>query len=75
MKRGQAYVNAVLDMETGNIREYRHLINDPKTKKVWNTLASNEFGRLINGLKRGLSGTGTIKLIHKYEVPTGRTVT
>ena len=29
----------------------------------------------MNGLKRGISGTGTMKLIHKYEVPTGRTVT
>ena len=29
----------------------------------------------MNILKRGISGTGTMKLIHKYEVPTGRTVT
>ena len=29
----------------------------------------------MNGLKRGISGTGTMKLIHKYEVPTGRIVT
>ena len=29
----------------------------------------------MNGLKRGISGTGTMKLIHKYEVPIGRTVT
>ena len=29
----------------------------------------------MNGLKRGVSGTGTMKLIHKYEVPTGRIVT
>ena len=28
----------------------------------------------MNVLKRGTSGTGTMKLIHKYEVPTGRTV-
>ena len=75
MKRGQAYVNAVLATETGSMREYRHLINDPKTKQVWNTLAANEFGSLMNGLKRGISGTGTMKLIHKYEVPIGQTVT
>ena len=29
----------------------------------------------MNGPKRGISGTGTMKLIHKYKVPTGRTVT
>ena len=28
----------------------------------------------MNVLKIGTSGTGTMKLIHKYEVPTGRTV-
>ena len=52
------------------MREYRHLINDAKTKQVWDTLAANEFGRLMNGTKRGIAGTGTMKLIHKYEVPT-----
>ena len=56
-------------------REYRHLINDPKTKLAWNTSAANEFGCLMNGLKRGISVTGTMKQIHKYEVPTGQTVT
>ena len=29
----------------------------------------------MNGLKREIPGTGTLKLIHKYEVPTGKTVT
>ena len=29
----------------------------------------------MNGLKRGISVTGTMKLIQKYEVPTGWTVT
>ena len=57
------------------MKEYRHLINDPKTKQVWNNSAANEFGRLMNGLKVRISGTGTMKLINKYKVPTGRTVT
>ena len=35
MKRGQAYVNAVIDPQTGNLREYRHLINNLKTKQIW----------------------------------------
>ena len=52
MNRGKAYVKAVLDIETVNIREYRHLINDPKTKQVWNTSEANEFGRLMNRLKK-----------------------
>ena len=57
------------------MKEYIHMINEPKTKHVWNTSAANEFGRLMNGPKRGISVTRTMKLIHKYEVPTGRTVT
>ena len=75
MKRGLGYVNVVLDTETENMREYRHLINYPKTKQVWNTSTANEFGRLINGLKRGISETGAMKLIHKYKVLTARRVT
>ena len=75
MKSVQTYVNAVLDTETEDTREYRHLIKDSKTKQVWNTSSANEFGRLMNGLKRIILETGTMKLIHKYEVPTGRTVT
>ena len=75
MRIGKTYLNAVLDPQTGNMREYRQLINDPKTKQVWNTLEANEFGRLMIGLKRGISVTGTVNLIHKQEVPTGRTVT
>ena len=33
MKIVKSYVNAVLDLKTGNMREYRHLINDPKPNR------------------------------------------
>ena len=65
MQRVKAYVNAVIYLDIGNMKEYRHLINNSKTKQVWNTSAANEFGRLMNKLKRGISGTGTMNLIHK----------
>ena len=65
MQRGKAYVNSVLDPETGDMKEYRNLINDPKTKQAWNTSEANEFGRLMDGMKRGITGTGTMKLMHK----------
>ena len=52
------------------MREHRHLINDPRTKQAWNTSAANEFGRLMNGLKRGIQGTWTMNLIHKHKEPT-----
>ena len=57
------------------MRKYRRLIKCPKTKQVWNTSAANEFGILMNGLKRGISGTHTMNLIHKHKVTTRLTVT
>ena len=42
---------------SGSMMEYRHLISDPSTREVWEILASNEFGRLTKGLKRGIEGT------------------
>jgi len=37
------YVNAVLDGETGELLEYRHLIACPKYKQVWGALFGNEI--------------------------------
>ena len=40
MKRGKSYVNAVLDTDTVNMREYRHLINDPQNQTGMEHLGS-----------------------------------
>ena len=72
----QHYVNAVLDPITGQHLEYRHLIRNPQTKLLWEQSASNEFGRLMTGLKRGnILGTKTMRFIHRNEIPQGRTIT
>ena len=56
--------------------EYRDLVKDPTTKKVWTRSMANELGRLANGVgTRMKTGTETIKFIKKSQVPQGKTVT
>ena len=63
------YVNAVLDQETGELLEYRHLIKHPKHKKDWGYSFGNEIGRLEQGMPGQSKGTNTIIFIRKNEVP------
>ena len=37
------YANAVIDNETGEIMEYRHLLKDPKHRERWQRLFSKEI--------------------------------
>ena len=43
--------------------EFRHLIQDPSTKKVWNPAMSTEIDRLVY--------TKTIRFIKKRNIPRG----
>ena len=62
------YANAVLDGETGELMQYRHLINNPKYREDWFTSAGNEIGRLAQGMpSRGIEGTDTLVFIKKNE--------
>ena len=64
--------NAVLDMETGKLLEYRQLLKHPKFKEDWNVSAANKFGQLAQGIGGRIKGTDTIKLIKKSDVPQDR---
>ena len=55
--------------------EYRHLISDPITWDVWERWASNEFGRFMKEIKKGIEGTETMQFILKHEVPHDKKVT
>ena len=44
-------------------------------KVVWTRSLSNEWGRLAQGNKHGVTSTYTIYFIHNYEVPDGNRVT
>ena len=66
------YMNAVLDGETGELLEYRQLIQRPKYKDVWSKSFANEIGRLAQGIGGRVDPTNTIFFITKCEVPPGR---
>ena len=68
-------INAVIDAKTGEKREYRHLITNPETEKVWGNSMYCELGRLAQGTKRGTIGTDTLKFINKNLILQGRKVT
>ena len=56
-------LNAGIDPTTGEKREYRHLITDPVTRKIWDPALIAELGRLAQGTRNGEKGTDTIKFI------------
>jgi hypothetical protein len=59
------FAYAVLDNDTGNLLEYRHLIKHPKYKDTW----SNSFGTEIRQLA---TTTETIFFISKMDIPHNR---
>jgi hypothetical protein len=48
--RRRKYAAPVLDVDTGKLLEYRALLKHPKFKEAWSISASNEFGRLAQGV-------------------------
>ena len=63
---------AVLDGDTGELLEYRHLIKNPKYRKEWGYSFGNEIGRLAQGMPGRTEGTDTIQFIFKHEIPPDR---
>ena len=64
--------NAVLDKDTGEMMEYRHLIGNPKYRDIWIHGYGNELGRLAQGLKGRVEGTKTVFFIVKEDLPAAR---
>ena len=65
---------AILDDETGQSLEFRHLIKLEKYRDVWMKSFDNELGRLAQGI-RDIPGTDTIDFIPFTDVPKGEAVT
>ena len=40
----------VLNEETGELMEYRHLIGNPEYRELWQNSYGNELGRLAQGM-------------------------
>jgi hypothetical protein len=61
----QLFAYAVMDNDTGNLLEYRHLLQNPKYRDTW----SKSFGNKIRHLA---TTTETIFFINKHEIPIER---
>jgi len=59
------WAHPVLDNDTGNLLEYRHLIKHPKYRDIW----SNSFG---NKVRRLATTTETIAFMSKCDIPPER---
>jgi hypothetical protein len=66
---------SVTDPITDKQLEYRQLISNPRTKKVWLRSSANEFGRLAQSVGGCIKGTNTIQFIHHHEGPSHKTPT
>ena len=62
----------VLNKETGELMEYRHLIGNSKYRKLWQNSYGNKLGRLAQGMSGRVEGTNTFFFIHKKDVPAHR---
>lgn len=72
---GHHFANSVINPETGQLQEYKHLIQGPD-KELWTTSFANELGRLAQGVgSRMPTGTKTVFFINKLQVPKGRKAT
>ena len=63
---------AVLNEETGELMEYRHLIANPKYRPIWKPAYGKEIGRLAQGIPGVVEGTNTMVFIPRNEVPEDR---
>lgn len=66
------FANAVMDEDTGEMLEYRHLIKRPKYRDTWSKAFGKEIGRLAQGQKGVVEGTNALFFIPKSEVPPER---
>ena len=66
---------AVLDGDTGELLEYRHLMKNPKYKEIWGNLFGNKVGRLAQGMLGRISkekATNTVFFVKQNEIPSKR---
>ena len=65
-------MGAVIDDDTGELLEYRHLIQRPKYKKDWGFSFGNEIGRLAQGMPGRNTGTNTLHFLDRHNIPADR---
>ena len=57
-----------MDLETGELFEYRHLMAIPNYRAVWGRASRNEIGKLVKGIPGPVEGTNMMLFIKKEEV-------
>ena len=65
-------INAVLNEETGELMEYRHITKNPKYRQLYATSYSKELGHLSQGIPEKAEGTNTIYSTEKANIPAER---
>ena len=61
--------NAVLDEDTGELMEYRHLMKNPKYRQLYGKSYAKELGRLAQGMPGQVEGTNTFFSLTKLMSP------
>jgi hypothetical protein len=62
------FIGTIINDDTGNVLEYRHLIKMEKHKHIWIHGFANKLGPLFQGI-RNVPGTDRCFLIPKSQVP------
>jgi hypothetical protein len=63
------FISAIINDNTGDVLEYRHLMKIDKHKKMWAHGLANEIGQLFQGIRNVPAGTDTCFFIPKSLVP------
>ncbi len=64
-------LNAVLNKDTGELMEIRHLLKNPKYSELWRKSYTKKLGQLAQGIP-GTKGTDTIVFIKYDDIPLDR---
>ena len=59
----------IYNKQTGKKETLRSLLHNIKTRTIWSTAASNEYGRLLNGNDSGTKGTNTMQPVALHNIP------
>ena len=65
-------LSAVLNKDTGELMEYRKLMQKPKYRQLYCNSYAKEIGRLAQGMTGLVEGSNTTFLIDKQDIPVNR---
>ena len=74
------YANAVIDKETGKVKNLKRLLSHPKYMDTCIRASANEFGQLFQGYGRNedgyqcIEGTNVCHWIRRNQVPKGKRI-